>query len=197
MLEEVCIKSDWLPDELVQSFTLSNQELSLLGNKAGATRLSFAVLLKTFQMKGYFVDSGNDLPRVVVVFLAQQCFVSPSLFDSIEWDGRMAREHRTQIRLYLGVKAFRIADEAILVAWLEKQVIDFDVTSESLKHLALGHLRINKKEFPSFERLERLVREAVKKREALFVSETAVQLSLTTRASLDALVTTGTDIDEL
>jgi TnpA family transposase len=197
MLEEVCIKSDWLPDELVQSFTLSNQELSLLGNKAGATRLGFAVLLKTFQMNGYFLDSGSNLPRIVVVFLAQQCVVPPSLFDSIEWDGRIAREHRTQIRLYLGVKAFRVADEAILVAWLEQQVIDFDVTSESLKHLALGHLRIARIELPSLERLERLVREAVKKREALFITQTAMQLSQTTRVALDALVATGTDMDEL
>src|ERR1035441_3423791 len=34
------------PDELAQHWTLSPDECELLGNKAGATRLNFAVLLK-------------------------------------------------------------------------------------------------------------------------------------------------------
>ena len=40
------MKQDWHPDELAQHWTLSPDECELVGNKTGATRLSFAVLLK-------------------------------------------------------------------------------------------------------------------------------------------------------
>ena len=50
------MKQDWHPEELAQHWTLSPDERELLGNKTGATRLSFAVLLKTFQFDGRFFD---------------------------------------------------------------------------------------------------------------------------------------------
>jgi hypothetical protein len=38
------MKQDWHPDELAQHWTLAPDEHELLGNKTGATRLSFAIL---------------------------------------------------------------------------------------------------------------------------------------------------------
>jgi hypothetical protein len=40
------VKQDWHPEELALHWTLSESELELLGTKTGATRLSFAILLK-------------------------------------------------------------------------------------------------------------------------------------------------------
>jgi hypothetical protein len=53
------MKQDWHPDELAQHWTLSDDERELLANKADATRLGFAVLLKTFQFEGRFPDSAR------------------------------------------------------------------------------------------------------------------------------------------
>jgi hypothetical protein len=44
------MKRDSSADELVAQWTLLPNELALLGNKTGATRLGFAVLLKFFQV---------------------------------------------------------------------------------------------------------------------------------------------------
>lgn len=51
------MKQGWHPDELAQQWTLSADERELLGNKTGATRLSFAILLKSFQLEGRFPDA--------------------------------------------------------------------------------------------------------------------------------------------
>jgi hypothetical protein len=66
------MKQDWHPDELAQHWTLSPEERELLGNKTGATRLSFAVLLKTFQFDGRFPDRREDVAGSLVTHLARQ-----------------------------------------------------------------------------------------------------------------------------
>src|ERR1039457_5815291 len=46
--EDAALKSDWTADELILHWTLQPDERPLLGNKTGATRLGFALLLKFF-----------------------------------------------------------------------------------------------------------------------------------------------------
>jgi len=55
------MKRAWHPDELAQCWTLNPDELELLGNKTGVTRLRFAVLLKAFQFDGRFPDRRGDV----------------------------------------------------------------------------------------------------------------------------------------
>lgn len=43
------MKRNWITEELVKHWTLLPNELDLVGNKTGATRLGFAVLLKFFR----------------------------------------------------------------------------------------------------------------------------------------------------
>jgi hypothetical protein len=42
------MKRQWTHDELAEHWTLLPEELKLLANKTGATRLGFALLLKAF-----------------------------------------------------------------------------------------------------------------------------------------------------
>jgi hypothetical protein len=48
------VKRRWAPDELVEHWTLAPDELRLLANKTGSTRLGFALLLKFFRYEGRF-----------------------------------------------------------------------------------------------------------------------------------------------
>ena len=66
------MKQDWHPAEFAHHWTLAADEHELLGNKMGATRLSFAVLLKTFEFDGRFPDRREDVAWSVVVHLASQ-----------------------------------------------------------------------------------------------------------------------------
>lgn len=64
------MKQDGHADEPAQYWTLSPEERELLGNKTGAARLSFAVLLKAFQFDGRFPDHREDVAGSIVVHLA-------------------------------------------------------------------------------------------------------------------------------
>lgn len=184
------MNADWQADQLERHFTLSAPERALLGNKSGATRLGFALLLKSFQLEGHFPDHASAVPESVVQFIAAQCGVSALLLEQLDWQGRSARLHRAEVREYLGSAPFRSHDEPALVEWLAAHATDFDPNSESLKHAGLTHLRSLRVEAPGADRLGRLVREAVRKREAQFVRECAELLSVDTRLALDALVAT-------
>jgi hypothetical protein len=42
------MKRNWELDELIEHFTLIPEEMRLIGNKTGETRLGFAAMLKYF-----------------------------------------------------------------------------------------------------------------------------------------------------
>lgn len=48
------VKQNWDLEELIEHFTVIPEEMRLLGNRYGGTRLGFAVLLKFFQYQGRF-----------------------------------------------------------------------------------------------------------------------------------------------
>jgi Domain of unknown function (DUF4158) len=56
------MKQDWHPEELAHHWTLSAGELELLGTKTGATRLSFAILLKASNRMGVSQMGAKTLP---------------------------------------------------------------------------------------------------------------------------------------
>ena len=57
------MKRQWTQDELVEHWTLMPDELKLLANKTGATRLSFGLLLKASANQGRFPRHMHELPR--------------------------------------------------------------------------------------------------------------------------------------
>lgn len=59
-------------DDVVDHFTLIGDELELLRNKSGATRLGFAVLLKYVIWRGRFPTGSHELADDAVAYLARQ-----------------------------------------------------------------------------------------------------------------------------
>jgi TnpA family transposase len=184
------MKQAWHPDELAQHWTLSDDEYHLLGEKAGATRLACAVLLKAFQYEGRFPLRRDTIPVPVLAHLAAQVAVPLAAYATVDWDGRSARRHRADIRAYCGYDVFTLAHEADFIAWLSPHVSSPDPTSDALILTAYRHLRSLKLEPPLPTRLRRLLQAAVRHREARLVEETAAQLSSTTCTALDTLIQT-------
>lgn len=77
------MKRAWHPDELAQCWTLNPDELELLGNKTGVTRLRFTVLLKAFQFDGRFPDRRADVAGSVVAHLASQIGVPAEAYSMV------------------------------------------------------------------------------------------------------------------
>src|SRR5215216_5495169 len=117
------MKRQWTRDELADHWTLGPNELELLANKTGATRLGFAVLLKAFTLEGRFPRQKYDVPGVVVIHLANQVNVPADVYPGYEWSGRTIEYHRAQIREFLGFGEVTVRDGNELVTWLAEQVL--------------------------------------------------------------------------
>ena len=185
------MKKNWHPDELVQHWSLSPDERDALGNKSGATRINFAILLKAFQLSGRFPERQDEVAAGIVAFVAKQVGVAPEVYFEEDWSERTQRLQRAQVRDHCGFHAFRAEDEAVLVQWLSERVVSPNPDEEVLKVAAYEHLRSQRLEPPGPDRLRRLLSAAVDRRKQRLLTATVAQLSPATRTALDTLVQTG------
>lgn len=86
------MKRNWNEDELLEHFVVVPIERKLIGNKTGASRLGFAMLLKYFQQEARFPSKKQDIPKVVVEFIAHQLEISVSCLLFLTADTRKMLE---------------------------------------------------------------------------------------------------------
>ena len=182
------MKRHWETEELVEHWTLMPPEVELSANKTDATRLGFAVLLKFFQREMRFPQSAAEVPPVVVDYLAKQVKVRPDQFQTYEWRGRTIEYHRAQIRALHDFRETSVEDANDLSQWLQEHVLQQERNPEHLKVAVYQRCRELKIEPPTPERIERLVRSAMRSHEEVFIAETVTRLSPEQQTSLDALL---------
>ncbi len=187
------MKRNWQPEELIENWTLIPAELDLLTKKTATNCLGIALLLKYFQYEGRFPTSKAEIPRDVICYVAQLIKVSPDRFDNYDWQGRTIKAHRALIRNFLGITEATVKDAEDLTAWLETQVLAYELKLESLELAARERLRHLKIEPPTPERLERIVRSAIRRFEDNFCEKSAEKLSSSVRTKLDELLETKDD----
>ena len=88
------MKHDWSTEELAAQWSLLPTEKEFLGNKTGATRLGFAVLLKFFQAEGRCPRHAQEVPESVVAYISRQVGVEPTEWFNYKWRGRTIEYHR-------------------------------------------------------------------------------------------------------
>jgi hypothetical protein len=169
-------------------WVLCAADRALLGNKSGATRLGFAVLLKLFQADGRFPRRPEDAPLAVVEAIAAQVGVPAAAWRGYHWHGRAIRYHRVQIRAALGFREATDEDAAALARWLTGQALALERRHDRLLAAARERCRTLKLEPPSPERLERLVRSALHRQEEAFCAGVFARLPSGTAAGLDGLL---------
>ena len=98
----------------------------------------------------------------MVRYVAQLLKLSPERFAHYDFQGRIIIIHRTLIRDFLGVREATVKDAQALGEWLETQVLAYDLKLEALLIAARERLRYLKIEPPTPERLERIVRSALR-----------------------------------
>ncbi len=90
------MKRSWPEEELIERWTLTPDELPLLANKPGATRLGFAVLLRFFAGEGRFPRSKGEVPGQVIACIGNQVGVPVDEYLSYDWQGRGTDSSRTK-----------------------------------------------------------------------------------------------------
>ena len=82
------MKHIWPEEELIEHFTLSLDERSLITNKSASLQIGFAILLKFFQYEGRFPVAKNEIPKPIIRYIARQIDVSEEAFLDYKWEGR-------------------------------------------------------------------------------------------------------------
>jgi TnpA family transposase len=190
------MKRNWQTEELIEHWTLLPAELELLNNKTSTNRLAIALLLKYFQYEGRFPTSKSEIPQDPIIYIAQLLKVNPQVLDQYNWQSRTVKHHRAIIREFLGVTEATVEDGYALSQWLETQVLIYDFKFESLKNAAIKRLHNLKIELPTPERLERIIRSAIRAFEQNFCQQIAEQLPTSVCQKLDQLLQTNSSESE-
>ena len=175
-------------EDVDERWALHASDRTLLGNKTGATRLGFAILLKMFQANGRFPYRLEEVPVAAVEAIASQIEVPAEAWRRYDWRSRAAAYHRAQIRDALGFREPTLDDTDALARWLEGQVSALEHRPDRLLVAARERCRSLRIEPPSPDRLDRLVRSVVHRHEEAWCDGLLVRLPSATPAGLDALL---------
>ncbi|MFG1963672.1 DUF4158 domain-containing protein [Nonomuraea sp. NPDC049028] len=96
------MRIDWEQDELISAWTLVEGDWDLVGEKAGAGRLGFALILKFYEIEGRFPAYPEEIPAAAVEYVASLVKVETELLAKYSWRSRTIERHRAQIRKRFG-----------------------------------------------------------------------------------------------
>jgi len=178
-------------DELVEHWTVLEDEQQLVAGKRGATRLGFALLLKFYTRSGRFPRGRSELPQEAVDFVARQMKVPAGDLGFYEWSGSTIEYHRAQIRQHLGYRECGVADAERLTAWLAEHVTQAERSSERVREELLARCRVERVEPPAGGRIDRIVRSALRLGEETLTLRVSARLNPTTAEAVLALIVAG------
>ncbi|MGV9599487.1 Tn3 family transposase [Streptosporangium sandarakinum] len=181
------MRREWELEDLIACWTLDEDEFALVGNKTGATRLGFSLMLKYFELEARF-PRREDVPRPAVEFMAGQVKVDPELFAGYDFTARQVTNHRKQIREFYGFCEPTVGDEDKLIVWLASDICPAEMSRDRLRAALLALCRQEKIEPPTPGRIERLLGAAEAMFERQFTAGTVSRLPPGTVAKLKDLL---------
>jgi TnpA family transposase len=170
------VRQEWLPEELIESWTLLKADWGLVGNKTGTTRLGFSLLLKFYAIEGRFPSYAEEVPAAAVDYMAGLVKVEPEAFAKYSWTDRQVKRHRKQIRDAFGTRPPTEADEEKWATWLAGEVCPVETSRDRLAEALLRRCRSSKIEPPAEGQVERIVASAARRHEEAFAAATVAKL---------------------
>lgn len=190
------MKNNWNVDELIEYFTFLPNELSEIGNKTGETRIGFAVLFKFFQNEARFPDTKDEIPLVIINYIAKQIEGNPKLFENYDFESRSFFYHKSQIRKFFGFREVTLEDGFEVTNWLYSTITHNDITVEYHTNRAYARFRELKIEPPTSDRIARIVRSALNTYETKFFDETFDKIPTVTKSKIDIFMDDSVDKEE-
>jgi TnpA family transposase len=179
-----------MPDgaNIAERWTITASDRALVLKRHRSNRLGFAILLAFFREHGRFPGASSDVDRLMAETIAQYLAIDiPSEF-SLHLPERTAERHRAEIRAALGFREATVAVAEALEVWLRDQIPAAGAIPAQLAVLLLARCRELSIESPTPDRVDRIVRAAIRTHEERFQTTILSRLSPETRARLDALL---------
>jgi TnpA family transposase len=172
---------------------LSRSDLDLVRTKrSDANRLGFAVLLLHFRKHGQFPRTDCQLERGLAPDVMAQLGIATASLGTIELTDRTAERHRAEIRTLLGFREATVADGEALTEWLRDHAVSDSRDIAELTSALEQQCWALKIEPPAADRIERIVRAALRAHDERFCNEIHSRLLPATRTRLDALLSPAT-----
>ncbi|PGZ44515.1 Tn3 family transposase [Bacillus anthracis] len=184
------MKQTWELEELIEHFTVIPEEMRLIGNKYGSTRLGFAVSLKFFQYQGRFPKGRQEINQEIIEYVAKQVGVSADSFQEYDWNGRSIKYHRAQIREFMGFRESTSEDMEKIKLWLQTNILPQEMQMDRVREHVLNHLRQQQLIPPTHDQLERNIKSAIRQYEEHISHTIFIQLSEHSKSQLDAFIRT-------
>ena len=174
------------PKELAELYTLTAAELDLAKRhvRSVPNRLSFLVLLKSFQRLGYFPHS-EVVPEPVISHIREQLGFDDAVSAFAPEASR--RRYYQVIRTYLQVKSYDGGAEQVATTAIEAAVSVMDHPSD-LINVAIEMLVKESYELPAFSTLERLAKHLRAISHNELYRQISSQLNRAERDYLDGLI---------
>lgn len=191
------MKRNWELEELIEHFTLMPQEMRLVGNKTSATRLGFVLLLKYFQYEGRFLNHRNEVPNIVVEYIAKQIGCDPELFPLYNWSGRVISYHRSQIRDFFGFREPTVENFNDVLKWLVEHVLTHNHDLEHVRNEVYRRFRELSVEPVTPDRIDQLIRSAIRTYDEQFFVSISQEIPQASIMKIDELIENVAAISEL
>ena len=164
-------------DELVEHWTLLEDERDLVAGKRGATRLGFRVVAEVLcPVRAVPGGPGRARRTRSSAFVARQVKVPASELGFYEWAGSTIEYHRSQIREYLGLRECSVADADKLTGWLAEPGRACRADPGRGARGAARRCRQERIEPPAAGRVNRIVRSALHSAEETWFAVIAARL---------------------
>lgn len=186
------MRQDWEPEDLIEVWTLLEDDMKRLRNKSGANRLGFAMLLKFFEVEARFPETVKEMPAAAVEYVAQQVKVPAEAWAAYDWQGKAVQRHRGEIRAAYGFRANTEEGQERLAEWLAAELCPVELSRDRLAAV-VARCRNDHIEPPAPGQVGRLVGKAVKDFEAQFCRSRVERISYATRSRLEDLVAGSED----
>jgi len=190
------MKQEWTADEIIEHFTLLEDEQALITANAPQNKLGKALLLKFFQYEARFPEDRTEIPQQAVEYVAEQVGVSAAVFEQYNWQGRSIKAHRREIREFYDFRPASLADQEALREWLVTEILPGEYRPLYLEALVYDQLRKQALEPPSRKQVKRLVTSAIHRYEQAFFAWTMERLSPEVRRQLHSLIDHPEEWDE-
>lgn len=181
------MKQNWTPDELLDHFTILEKEFDLVSKHQGSAKLGFLTMLKFFQIEAKFPTQKEEVPQIIINFIAQQLKIPIDAFSDYSLEGRSFRRHKQQVRQHFGFTESNNESYNKVKDWLNKNAQWFD--KEKVLTEAYRKFRELKIEPPPIYSLNRMVDSVVNFGEQSFFARITNRLSQNTKDQIDVLLT--------